>query len=490
MKRDMILKLAASTLVISTTLAGCGPFGSGSSVASSSSKPATVKDGAKYAKKAEKALSKGQTEKAVAFAERSVAGVGSDPETRALLGQAYLSAGRFASAERSFEDAMELGKNDARTILSLALSQLGQGKADKAKRLVQSNRQYIPTADFGLALALAGDAGSAVDVLEQAIRNADVTGRTRQNLGLAYALDGRWKEAKLMAMQDMTPATVDTRMMQWAQMARPGAYEVRAASLLNITPIANDPGQPIRLALNEAPAAPAIASVNPAQDYSREVASFDRNVPLPAVGPAPRTAQETNFMAKENNVKVTTVAVPASRPVAKVPSPEIKSVIVPAKVAASDKFIVEGDQTKAKKPVQTASLAPVKTPAVQAVAAVKPVLEKIAFVPKARPSSSGTHLVQLGAFSSVEGAKRAWGILSSKNRDLAGFQYASSRVNVKGKTLYRLAAMGFGNAQTAEDMCAGIKAKGGNCIVRHVRGVNSVTPTRMAAKASQKLASR
>jgi len=80
--------------------------------------------------------------------------------------------------------------------------------------------------------------------------------------------------------------------------------------------------------------------------------------------------------------------------------------------------------------------------------------------------------------------------LSSKNKDLAAFQYASSRINVKGKTLYRLAAMGFGNAQTAKDMCVGIKAKGGSCIVRHVKGVNKAAPVRMAATKPKKLAAR
>lgn len=492
MKRDMILKLAASTMVVSLTLTGCGPFGGGS-VASSSSKPATVKDGAKYAKKAKKALAKDQYEKAIAYAERSVAGVGTDPETRALLGQAYLSAGRFSSAERSFLDAMELGQNDARTILSLSLAQLGQGKADKARRLIQSNRQFIPTADYGLALALAGDASGAVAVLEQAIRQANVTGRTRQNLGLAYALDGRWKEAKLMAMQDMTPATVDTRIMQWAQMARPGAYETRVASVLNVRPIANDPGQPVRLALNAAPAAVAMARVNPAQDYSREVASFDRNTPLPAVGPAPRAGKETNFMAKENNIKVAKVAVPASKPAAKKQAPAVKVAKAPVKVAkapvkaaAPQKFVVESDEPVAKKPVQLAQVAPAKTPAVQAIAAMKPVFQKVAFAPKppvrARVKASGTHLVQLGAFSSAEGAKRAWNILSSKNKDLAVFKYATSRINVNGKTLYRLAASGFGNAATAKAMCDGLKSKGSACIVRSVKGVKKSAPVQMAAR--------
>lgn len=467
MKRDTILKLAASTMVITTTLTGCGPFGGGS-VASSSSKPATVKDGAKFAKKAEKALAKGQVEKAIVYAERSVAGVGSDPDTRALLGQSYMAAGRFHSAERSFLDAMELGKNDARTILSLSLSQLAQGKANKAKQLIENNRQFIPTADYGLALALAGDPKTAIADLEQAIRSSNVTGRTRQNLGLAYAMDGRWKEAKLMAMQDMTPATLDSRMMQWAQMARPGAYEVRVASLLNVEPVANDPGQPVRLALNAAPAMPAVAA-SPAEDYSREVASFDRDTPLPAVGPAPVAESEVDFMAKENNVKVTKVAVPASQPAAK------KPVVKPAPAAPEKTFIVESPVA----PTPAAQPAPVTAAATQVIAAVKPIMQKVAFTPRARSISNGKHLVQLGVFSSPENVKRAWGILSSQNKDLASFQYASSTIQRNGKTLYRLAAMGFGNEQSAKDMCTGIKSKGGACIVRNVE---KIRPTQMAAR--------
>ncbi len=496
MKRDMILKLAASTMAISVTLTGCGPFG-GDSVASSSTKPATVKDGAKYAKKAEKALKKGQIENAIVFAERSVAGVGNDPETRALLGQAYMSAGRFSSAERSFTDAMELGKNDARTILNLSMAQLAQGKADKAKRLIQNNREFIPVADYGLALALAGDTKTAVDVLTQAIRSASATGRTRQNLGLAYALDGRWREAKLMAMQDMTPSTVDSRIMQWAQMARPGAYQTRVATMLNVTPVANDPGQPVRLALN-VNSAPVVAAVTPAQDYSREVASFDRNTPLPAVGPAPRDDSTVDFMAKENNVKVAkveTVAVPASAPKAvKVvkpvePAPLIKAAAEPVRVAPAPKkaFVVEKTEASSAK----AKPVPAVTPAVKVVSVVKPILQKIAFKPATGPTAStvpgGSTVVQLGVFSSAENVKRAWSILSAKHSDLGLFQHSSSQIKVRGKTLYRLAATGFGNEQTANAMCVGLKANGSNCIVRQIKGVN---PHQMATKKATRIASR
>ncbi|MFT6009391.1 MAG: D-alanyl-D-alanine carboxypeptidase, partial [Parasphingorhabdus sp.] len=356
------------------------------------------------------------------------------------------------------------------------------GKAEKAKALVVNNRQYIPAADYGLALALTGDSKTAIEVLEQAIRESNVTGQTRQNLGLAYALDGRWKEAKLMAVQDVAPAAVNDRVMEWAQMARPGAYETRVATLLKVTPVANDPGQPVRLALRSS-YAPANVAASAEQDYGREVASFDRNSPLPAIGPAPKADGDVDFLAAENNIKVSSVTVPASNAAGRVQTnvPVTSVQPKPQQAAPPTKFVVESSKS-----------APVRTAAVQTSTAAKPVLQKIAYQPaaKATGSSSGTHLVQLGAFSSPEGAKRAWGILSAKNSDLNAFQYASSRVNVKGKTLYRLAAIGFGNEQTAEAMCAGIKAKGGNCIVRHATSVNKVAPSRMASQAVKKLASR
>lgn len=486
MKRDILLKIAASSLVFTSVLTGCGPVGN-SSVASMSSKPASAKDGVKYAKKAEKAMAKGQLEKAIAYAERSVAGVGDNPETRALLGQAYMAAGRFASAERSFLDAMELGKKDARLVLTLSLAQLGQGKADAAKQVVKENRQYLPIADYGLALALAGDSKAAVDILEMAIRDANVSGRTRQNLGLAYALDGRWKEAKLMAVQDMPAATVDQRMMQWAQMARPGAYQTRVVEMFNVTPAAVDPGQPVRLALN---AEPSVFAQSPEQDYSREVASFDGNEPLPAIGPAPVEGSDVDFTAKENNVKVTQVAVPASVVKAPVNKPKVTAAPKPAPVAPATKFVVENEAPQVKSAAATP--VPVNTPAAKAIAAARPILQKVAFQPTVKQvtRSSGTHLVQLGAFSSTKGAQRAWGILTAQNSDLAAFQHASSRINVNGKTLYRLAAMGFGNAKSAKAMCDGIKAKGGSCIVRHTKGIKRVAPTQMASNAPKKLASR
>ncbi|MEW4466878.1 SPOR domain-containing protein [Parasphingorhabdus sp. JC815] len=447
MKRDMILKLAASTMVISATMTGCSSLGS-SSTTSASSAPVSPKHAARYAAKAERALEKGNVENAIAYAERSVAAVGNDPNTRALLGQTYLAAGRFHSAERSFLDSMDLGRHDARTILSLSLAQLAQGKANKAKQLVENNRQYIPTADYGLALALAGDSEAAIAVLEQAIRASDVSGRTRQNLGLAYALDGRWREAKLLASQDMAPANVDKRIMQWAQMARPGAYEMRVASILNVKPAIHDPGQPVRLALNVAPVMPAAAALTPAEDYSREIANFDSD-PAPSIADYESGMESKKaFLTEEKNTLVTKVTVPANGSAAMQ-----EDINIPNKKAAP----------------------------------AKAVIKNIAYAPQKTLISNGEYLVQVGAYSSPENVKRAWSILSSKHKSLAAFQHTSTTISLNGKTLYRLSAVGFANQQSARDLCQGIKANGDGCFVRKY---SKTQPKRIDDRAPTEFASR
>src|SRR3546814_7512834 len=80
---------------------------------------ASDNDSAQYAAAA-KALSQDKDGKAIVAAEEAVAANPQDGAYRSLLGQAYLSGGRFASAETSFEDALSLGHADAQTVIGLA----------------------------------------------------------------------------------------------------------------------------------------------------------------------------------------------------------------------------------------------------------------------------------------------------------------------------------------------------------------------------------
>lgn len=194
----------------------------------------------------------GKADRAIDKAETAVAKNPQDASARAILANLYLQAGRFDSAATTFSDAMALGDSNPRTALSLALAHIGGGRNRDAVALLDQWRDSIPAGDLGLALALAGETSRGVAVLSDAPRGGDNTPKLRQNLAYAYALDGRWSEARVMAAQDVPADQLDTRISNWAMMGKPEDYQRRVAGLLG-TPVVTDPGQPSQLALGGAP---------------------------------------------------------------------------------------------------------------------------------------------------------------------------------------------------------------------------------------------
>ena len=104
-----------------------------------------------------------KAEKAVARSPRNTA-------ARAELGQAYLKAGRFASAQAAFEEAVSLGDTSPRTALGLSLAEIANRHERDAVAVLDQHKEALPAADLGLALALAGETGRGVAVLVDAVR--------------------------------------------------------------------------------------------------------------------------------------------------------------------------------------------------------------------------------------------------------------------------------------------------------------------------------
>ena len=201
MKRNTFAKAAISSLLVATTMVGC----TGAAFRPSASAVQQKGNPAKLAIAAEKALADRNGDKAIAAAEAAVQFAPQNAAYRQILGRAYVLAGRFASAEAALTDAMTLGDNDARTIVSLALVQVAQGRADSARSLLLAHADTVPAGDYGLAMAMAGDAPEGVRVLSEAIHDPSATARTRQNLAYAYALAGRWKDARMIVGMDLDP---------------------------------------------------------------------------------------------------------------------------------------------------------------------------------------------------------------------------------------------------------------------------------------------
>ncbi len=97
---------------------------------------------------------------------------------------------------------------------------------------------------------------------------------------------------------------------------------------------------------------------------------------------------------------------------------------------------------------------------------------------------NGTHLVQLGSFSSEQGARRAWGIFAARNPELKNTRMTIASAVVRGKTYWRVAAAGL-NAGGASGLCSSVKNRGGACFdYAATSSVRGQAPAAPAGRAS------
>lgn len=466
MNSSKFAKFAVSSLVIGVSMTAFGPVSQQARAVTASDASVAVKKAAGYADAASAILASAKGNKAKAFdrAERAVALMPNNASYRSLLGRAYVAAGRFASAETSFADALTLEPGNGKFALNLALMKIARGDNGAAMGLLEEHRSVISLADYGLALALAGDIVGAITTLQEAARAPDASAKARQNLGLAYALGGRWIEARVVASQDLSPDLVDARMSEWALMASPRAAWDQVAGLLRVTPVA-DAGQPARLAL-VMPAGQALAQAMP-QNSAAEVLSAAPEV------------QTVDAIAAPDPAPVFETPVDAVR-AAKAPEP-----VYQAPAAANTVSIA----LDAPKPYVAPLIRAEPSPLKQAVVRGGGTMQKAAFVPAIhRGVRSGQFVVQLGAYSKLAQAETAWERAANKVGELRNYDPTSARVNVKGGALLRLAVSGFVTREAANQVCTQVKKSGGQCFVRSISGdapmqfVSRGGSTRIAAR--------
>ncbi|MCH8615288.1 tetratricopeptide repeat protein [Sphingomonas sp. SM33] len=425
---------AVSAVALATILAGCAAPTSRNGTALN-----TAKANVAYGLRAQMALESGDFSSAIDFAEKAVEASPQDATVRAVLANAYFGAGRFASAEAAYTDALSLAPNQPQVILKLALVQIAQGKNGQALALLDSARNMIEPADYGLALALAGQPAQAVEVLEPAARSSDADARVRQNLALAYALGGDWVAARTVAAQDLSPADVDARVQQWMALAKPARASDQVAALVGVSPAAVDPGQPFRLALS--PTNPGVAVAAAEAQPPVQVAEAAQ-APAP-VQPAP--------------VPAVAEASPAPAPT---PTPAAQS-----NVAAISQAAAIAPEAPAAFAAMASNFAPKAKPA---AAPKKPAPVRRASLPRA--SGQSKSVVQLGAYSSSERVSAAWAQLSKKYPALANYAPVRAKFDGPKGTVWRLSIQGFETQGDALASCKSLRSRGGNCFVRSNAG--------------------
>lgn len=461
---------AVSAIALAALLGGCATSASRSPVLGGG-KGAQSK--LAFATRAHVAIAAGDFATAVGLAEQAVANSPSDATLRALLGNAYFGAGRFASAEAAYRDSLALAGNQPQLALKLALVQIAQGKSAEAIAFLDAAHGFLDAADHGLALALAGRPGDAVPMLEQAARVPGAEARVRQNLALAYGLAGDWTAARTVAEQDLPPDLVDARVQQWMAFAKPVRASDQVAGLLGVTPAAVDPGQPIRLALrrpDEVRLAQAPAPVQPTETQ-------------PA--PLPRAQTASAPVAAQSSVPPLPFEQPAAAPVVAQaglsPLPESAqpaAPYAPAPMTAAFQEPAVADALAAPEPTPRA--AEFAQPPL--VAALAPVVEapKRAEVRKSpRPGGNANVVVQLGAYRSPARVEYAWGEVAARFNALNSYTPASARFDGPAGTVYRLSVRGFATVREASSLCVSLRAKGQPCFVRRVAGDS---PVRFASR--------
>lgn len=425
---------AISAVALASLVAGC---------AAPTSRSSSLKAGKAnlaYGLRASIALGTGDYATATDLAEKAAESSPQDASVRALLGNVYFASGRFASAESAYKDTLSL-TTDAQILLKLALVQIAQGKNGEAISLLQSSRGIVDPSDYGLAMALAGQPGEAVQVLEEAARQQNADSRARQNLALAYALSGDWAAARTVAAQDLSADLVDARIQQWMTLAKPTHASDQVASLVGVTPAAIDPGQPVRLALVKSDTR--VAEAAPVQP---QVAAAEAT-PAPAfaatvVEPVAVAAAEAPSPAPEP------VAAPA-------PAPELAPVATAAMIAPDAPAAF----------AMASSFAPKAKPA---AAPKKKAPFRTASAPRAGGNSKA--VVQLGAYSSEARVHVAWAELSKRYPALKNYTPQVARFDSARGTVWRLSVKGFGNQQEAQLRCQTLKSNGGSCFVRSTAG--------------------
>lgn len=479
--------LIVTTALASAVLAGCTTTGAPPAATSFS--------------KAQVALEKGDSVKAISHAEAAVLAEPRNPSFRAILGAAYLENGRFESAATSFGDALALGHDDPRTVLSFALASIATGDSKTAVATLREWENAIPGDDLGLAYALAGQPERGVHVLTNAVRAGLATPKARQNLAYTYALAGNWRAARVMAAEDVPADQLDARLSEWAAMAAPENYRERVASLLRVTPVA-DSGQPAMLALANFPSqeqmvAEAAATI-PAAEKRAEASESEAMTFA--------KADATTGGERLEKVDPTPVRVAATEPVKEAqarpapkaepkPAPRVSEKVSAAAVdaEASAKTATVKEETAPAKPAAKPVAEPaarvaaasgprfVSNPVVQSVPSAKPAAKPVPTRVAAKSSQArmaateaasqpiapkkpgaDTHLVQLGSWDSHDMAKEGWAKLKRKFPQLKDHDVVITEALVNGKTYFRVAAAGFGLSD-ARSMCRTVKSGGGGC---------------------------
>ena len=175
---------------------------------------ATDKAGEKDLKTAQVEMDNGAPMAALELLRRHVQSHPEDVPTLLALGRANAQLGRYQPAILFFQDALDKDHNCVDALKGLARIDLQLNPAKALERLEDMSRRFPHDAqiwtDLGIARDFAGRHKAARDAYFQAMKLDPLLISAQSNLGLSYAISGRYDSARFMlqplaASADATP---------------------------------------------------------------------------------------------------------------------------------------------------------------------------------------------------------------------------------------------------------------------------------------------
>lgn len=180
-------------------------------------------------------LSIGAPEEAAALFRDVLAKRSGDQAARRGLAAALISTGQPELAERQLEAALQADSRDYRALNAMGVVLDMQGRHAAAQENYRKGIEIAPDyislrSNFGLSLAISGNAQEAIQQLLPIARSRGADGRVRQNLAFAYAMAGDLENALKTSRQDLSEADAQRQLSYFMQLkALP--VEARSAEL-------------------------------------------------------------------------------------------------------------------------------------------------------------------------------------------------------------------------------------------------------------------
>lgn len=362
------------------------------------------------------------------------------------LGRAYVAQGEAKKAEDVYLAALAIDSNDSRILNGLGIAYDLGGDHATAQSHFRAGVALSPNDldlrnNLAYSLISTHDYEKAIALLEPVYLAGQGSSRLRQNLALAYGLNGRDTEARAVAAEDLSPVEVDRNMAIYHQLRDGGAPR---EDLLTM-------GRPsfTRGGLDNKPVAAAAPPAPQAQPVVTEPVVMPPVVaepvvaePVPVSGPTEVTLSPASPpAATERKPEVIVQAPPREAPPVKAPTPEQKPPV-------------------ADKPVDLVASAPTATTQVEAMPTAAPTAAAADLAAPPSTIGLGGAKVYLGQYDNESAAREAWIAVWTNNSTVLGSLVASIEPS-NGKTA--LFAVGSGSAQQASDICTQLRSSGVSC---------------------------